>query len=517
MDNFTWPPTPNPFLEENDRAGEASLDSLASDGNIVSGDTVPAVMVAVASSIIICAMALYVTDLRDRCRHERRGNHQPDRRSKREIAGSNGRVIHSGGNYWITTSSAAQGRHYSCRDGAFPTLPPSETREAEDADCVEAISLSPVSTMTASYAPAEDRRLNRMDSDLYLAQSVDVTELSEINRVSGDTDLSSLVDLSRIQTFGSFATSALAAASLGTTTIANGSSRDQDGSSRRIRIDDTIYIASDDDDDTGWTSMDASSDSSSEVSIGTYLKSVHSRKSRSSSTGSNTTPSYPPEKRDPAEELYGEQYSREEEDSVDHSSLERSPDTPHKTTGGSDRNEFFHLKPLDDHKMDQIRTTNEPKLSLLEALLERGRAVMQGIDETSSLDEATEIDDSITQEYVRSIFFVPVCGTAGSAHALGIELEGTSSSTNHPSVKSIHGESPLRGRVFEGDVVLAVNNKDATGLGGKEVSRLATDGSKLSDVIKLTVISNKPDGSDTGSDTDQASIDTGIESTAIEV
>jgi hypothetical protein len=183
-----------------------------------------------------------------------------------------------------------------------------------------------------------------------------------------------------------------------------------------------------------------------------------------------------------------------------------------------ERDDLVQLTQLCEfNKTDRLRETKERKLSLLEALLERGRTAMQALEGTS-LDESTEIDDSTNQEYVRNIFFVRVCPPSGTANSLGIDLEDSSCATGHPSVRSIHGQSPLRGSVFVGDVILAINNRETAGLGGQETGKLAQDGnSEASDVVKLTVISSNPDGSDAASDSDQVSMDTGIESTAIEV
>lgn len=488
-------------------------------------------MVAVASSIIICAVALYISDLRDRCRYDPR--YQPRRHHRRikgkPVAGE-----------WT----------------------PSETDQPE---YVEDISIAPVSTMTASLADMENHSLSRtaknfamtshqtlkrMDSDKYLAQSVDITELSDVDRVSGSTNLSSLVDLSRIYAIGSFAQM----------TTSTNDRRNEDVSldirdpqvdqravveditipqndSRHIRIDDTVYIMSDDEeDDSGWTSLHSCQ--SSEVSIGTYLRSVHSGKSRSSSVGSNGNSSGSA-KKSPTE-LRGEKCLEAEDDAFeaqqDEDSLGRSPDTPyHKSHEVARmRNEFSQLEHLYNAKMEEgTRSMEERKLTPLEKLLERGRLPIQEYQapRSESLEESSEIDDSLDQSYVRNIFYVPSCPSIGTSNsnALGIEFEGASCTSSYPSVKSVHGESPLRGRLFEGDKILAVNNKHTAGHQAKETEGLALNemvtpnnsSLSLSEAVKLTVLSRNPDGSDdsssSNSESDQVSMDTGIDSTAIEV
>ena len=68
--------------------------------------------------------------------------------------------------------------------------PPSEYQP----EYVEDMSISAVSTMTASLA-LESSVVQRSDSDNFLEKSMEITELSESNRVSQDMDLKSLVGL----------------------------------------------------------------------------------------------------------------------------------------------------------------------------------------------------------------------------------------------------------------------------------------------------------------------------------
>lgn len=177
---------PNP-----DGSGTYSYDT-SSDGRITS-DAVPAVMVAVASSIIFCAALLYISDLRDRWYHQRMMAMEERSWQNKE----NAKRIQDG-----VVHCDPYHRH-QLQTGAFPMLPPSNNDQPQ---YVEEISISPVSTMTASLA-LDSHGIPRTDSDNYLDDSVNITELSDLDRVSQGTDLHSLVDLSRIQTTAPFSIS----------------------------------------------------------------------------------------------------------------------------------------------------------------------------------------------------------------------------------------------------------------------------------------------------------------------
>lgn len=466
MNEFTWPPTP-----DHDAGSDANLDTLTSDGQIASNDTVPAVMVAVASSIIICAAALYLSDLHERCRRNRRYCSERELEGQKHVVGT----MTSSGNYWITTSTSMHRlKNSCCHDGSFPVLSlrePFDEDKPEKYPC-EDISLSPISTMTASYAAQDNRNLHRMNSDTYLAQSSVITELSEADRVHGETDLSNLVDLSRMHTLGSSAQNSEPENDFA-------SDQEESFSPRRIRIDDTIYIISDNEkDESGWNSPPAS-ESSSEVSVGTYLKSVHSGRSRFSSKGSDRAEfkSLHGKAQNVRNCLYGEQYS--EDSSTNDISLARLPDTPYRVRGAAastDRNGLVQLERLYTGRTDRLRQTKERKLSFLEALLERGRATARKEqEEATSLDGSTEIVDSANHVYGQNIFFAAASASMGTDSSLGIEPENATYTPSHPSASSIDSDSLLRKRCSD------------------------------------------PGRLDTSSDDGEASMDTGIESTAVEV
>ena len=103
-----------------------------------------------------------------------------------------------------------------------------------------------------------------------------------------------------------------------------------------------------------------------------------------------------------------------------------------------------------------------------------------------------------------------------------------------PFIASVEENSPLAGRLFEGDILLAVNNVETTGLCGDEVSKSFSESGGVQElgdddestpsqtrVVKLTIMSSQSDGSDSDSTSSSTtiprSIDTGRSETAVEV
>jgi hypothetical protein len=109
-------------------------------------------------------------------------------------------------------------------------------------------------------------------------------------------------------------------------------------------------------------------------------------------------------------------------------------------------------------------------------------------------------------------------------------------------IASMKQNSPLAGRLFEGDILLAVNNVETTGLCGAEVSKGFSESGGVQEagdehgekkfksdltpsqarVVKLTVMSSRSDGSDSDSSSSSTttmprSSDTGRSETAVEV
>jgi hypothetical protein len=566
--------------------GSAAGQHAGLSETISSDNTIPAVMVGVASSVIMCAVFLYLSDVRDRWRHQRM---LEDRRERRREIESNKHMetIDSSG-YWVSSSEYHPNNH---RCPPFPMLmPPIMDENNDQPEFVEDISISPVSTMTASLAPL-DLESTATNSCLHLADSDDddldaslknnITELSDAHRVSQDMDLASLVDLSRIQTTRMTSTTN---PSHHQSIMTFEEMNDEDAYNKSMMIAKDVDYMSNDEDESGWTS--SRSDSSSEMSIATYLKSVHSSKSRgsSSSVGSNGTSSSSTD----SQELLGERCledtsTPQKSEGIDDTSLERSPDTPYEdeyeipalkkdlaqkleqlsntsldesspdvprveegvtrnelaqleqlygTALGSSpdksrvqedtRNELEQMKQLYDISLDSsldttgVEESTRNELAQLEQLYNKMDLPFQ--EYTCKTQDETS-DEESAQDYVRNIYFVPVAATRVD---LGIKLEDASCPLSYPSVKVVRDESPLGDRIFVGDLILAVNNEEAVGLGALDVANKflreqEDDGPEPAEVVKLTVMSAQSDGSDSDSAISQASVDTGRAETAVEV
>jgi hypothetical protein len=185
---FTFPPTPaptTPFQVVDDLSDNDDESSLA--------DMAPAIVMGVASSIIVCALALYAVDLRERYQSPPPGgmmtgddvSHKPDEQTsmgRDEDDTSVGSVSHSSqSGYWINTKQLVK------YEG--PILPPMLALTKYDA--AEDQSISRISTMTQSVAYSYG--LEDMASRLAIESSSQVTELSDDYRVGKDTALTTLV------------------------------------------------------------------------------------------------------------------------------------------------------------------------------------------------------------------------------------------------------------------------------------------------------------------------------------
>jgi hypothetical protein len=192
-------------------------------------------------------------------------------------------------------------------------------------------------------------------------------------------------------------------------------------------------------------------------------------------------------------------------------SFELSPDTPGDTNGNSPMcmwNEMEQFKiPYQEYYKSETDHNDEDEL-------------VQPVDEDGSMARSFDDLDDMTQDYVREIYFVPIAATEASN--LGIELDGASCPATHPTVAMVTNNSPLKGRVFVGDILLAVNNLETAGLCGAEVTKRCFEGgvqeeeSPQAKIVKLTIMSSQSDGS-SDSASSSGSIDTGRSETALEV
>ena len=484
LDLPAHPITPPSYHNDNQSpffGADTGQNMSSSPADTISADeTIPAIMVGIASSVMICAVFLYITDIRDRHRHERMLEQSQQRRGHDTNSKQLETIASSG--YWIPETDYPLNHPY-------PILPPMDDDDEcrDQPDYIEDMSLSPVSTMTLSLALDS---LRHIDSE-GLEASLEIVELSEDYRVSQDMDIASLVDLSRIQTKVPYRHNEDKDPTINTLEDQIGGGND-DGtySSFRISImeDDMDSDMESDEDESGWTS--SRSDTSSEMSIGTYLKSIHSSKSHGST--SSSTKSF---------ELLGERCLEKEvtpqKSRSDDTSLDRSPDTPHG---------------------DQPFSSPQNELAQLEQLYNKTELPFQ---EYSGLACSELSEEDSIQDYVRDIFVVPVADTCIS---IGIEVEDAPSESSYPAVASISEESPLLDRIFVNDLILAINNEEMVGLCATDVmKRFILSESvdmeiRQQNIVKLTVMSSHPDGSDSGSvNSIGCSVDTGRSETALEV
>jgi hypothetical protein len=561
----TFPPLPAPTTTA--FSGPDYSNSTSSE-QITSDTTIPAVMVGVASVVIFCSVLLYIADLRDRCRHERmleEGQHQRRRETE---SNKHMETIASSG-YWVSITDAAG--HSTPQDSRH--MLPSPIMK-DRSDFAEDISISHMSTMTSSLVDGRGP-LRHLDSDgdlivPGLESLAFITELSDNHRVSQDTELSSLVDLSQIQTMTPFDDDD-DDPSRAPTTFTHEEAEDDHS---RGRDDDSTLDAVDecdeeDEDESGWSSPGRSSECSSRSSsIGTFLSSLASSTRCRSPTGkasskygthcrtftTSTSSCSSPQSGSPSSkkssssssaetphrctsstrctsptstassscsstgtgtsQLFGERCLEVTPQKVakdDTISFELSPDTPGDTNGNSPMcmlNEMEQFKiPYQEYSKSETDYNDEDELA-------------QTVDEDGTMAHSFDDLDDMTQDYVREIYFVPI--DAIEASNLGIELDSASCPATHPTVAMVTNKSPLKGRVFVGDILLAVNNLETAGLCGAEVTKRFFEGgvqeeeSQQAQIVKLTIMSSQSDGS-SDSASSSGSIDTGRSETALEV
>jgi hypothetical protein len=80
-------------------------------------------------------------------------------------------------------------------------------------------------------------------------------------------------------------------------------------------------------------------------------------------------------------------------------------------------------------------------------------------------------DEYAMQDYIRHVYFVPAVPNSTYV-SLGISLEDASPTTIYPAIKAICNESPLLDRIFVGDKIMAVNNVETLGFSSTGVTKL---------------------------------------------
>lgn len=429
-EDFPWSSTPIHSTTATNQSSQGN-NNIVSDGVISSVDTaVPLVMVALASSILVCAAALYLTDIRDRCLASQSSPHHRLEEDPPEPPVRRDPHSHSS---WRSSSKPEL--------GAFPTLPHIFTPE-EQPDNIEDMTISPVSTITESMAVERRSRaeeFQRTDSDLYLMRSTDVTELGETHRVEGDVELASLVDGSRLGS--STPDYDRSRSGHNDNNNDNGDFEDVEQSdlatvhyhrsiSKHFRINDSVQVSREDDEenDSGWTSVFAPSDDSSEASIGTILRSLHSRKSLSSSDREKSIGDSLSDGTHDDSCVCSTKEARDEDDGL----LLRSSNTPlepSRQCTSTEASELSRLESLCRSASNTIERTNGHAPSQLEALLERERSrLIVEKDHGESMEEATEIDDSM-------------CQSRGHSAVVGKSSEPENNSTVSTEEKADNGQS----------------------------------------------------------------------------
>jgi hypothetical protein len=486
-------------------------------------------MVGVASVVIVCAVLLYVNDLRDRWRHDQMLVEDQHQR-RRDL------------------DSHKQMETIASSSGYFHNQQP---------DFVEDLSISHVSTMTFSIADglrlADDSDGEELESSLY------ITELNDAHRVCQDIDLSSLIDLSLIKTMTPMDDdddddddsrndededneNGYETPEESITTFDRDDEQDYSVGPDPISTsgEDSSESEDYDEGDSGWSSPYQYDVSSDESSIETFLTNRMSRagsKEDASTSGSvDTMPQRLGEQclevsSTPQKERHD---MEEEEEGEDPTSFELSPDTSYSDTSSTteERSKVSYKVPprLDQffHGKSTAKNNNSDVLPV------------QEYTKPASPDDNDDGDDDDQDSYIRDIYFVPVA--ANTVVDLGIQLHDASCTSTHPLIASVQENSPLAGRLFEGDILLAVNNVETTGLCGALVSKSfsenavvqqetpgdnddelsPTSSSQGAQVVKLTVMSSIHDSDDdsdssSSSTTMPRSIDTGRSETAVEV
>jgi hypothetical protein len=331
-------------------------------------------------------------------------------------------------------------------------------------------------------------------------------------------------------------------------------------------------------DESGWTSSAGQSDSSSDVSIGTYLKSICSTKSKCSvhSVESNKSSVLFGEKCLALEDVYhavtpkkASKEERREDDSLEFSpdassisNISRTdPSTDHQeeTSSGPDSIDIANqsedgnnLFSSDDKEelivKDDIKgwiENNHQITRHLDQLFERswkeidrdhGSLSNRSNDTVKSVslqDEVISASDGLgsLRSCVRSVYLTPVAGC--STKDVGIDIDDASCPASNPMIIFVQEGSHFASRIFVGDVILAVNDMDTTGWNAEEVKtsfvciktdvrdEIEDEKQNVDDLeaeegdvtvqptqpIKLTVMSTRSDGSETGSTATQESTD----------
>jgi len=431
-------------------------------------------IVGIASTIIVCALAVYASDMRERRLYDKRvkehghqdvvDDNSSQKSAFRSRVGGESQTSagsmhgsHTESGYWVharvASTNSTELVEYEGGGNPQNMLPPMLADEARAEEPNNALaltripddaSISRVSTLTMSlkeqsrysYGADIEEKLSRYA----IESSSHVTELDDAHRVSDDTKLTSLVK------GGMAAEDASVCSSL------------TNGSSAQLLGEDCLDVKF------------------------------------------HQTPEGTP-----------------------FASLEVSPDTPHE----EEYDVEMHASDVDDDDftIDSHEQANGNELAQLEQLLagipfdEMSQGTPTGTDDDDD-DDAKDVPmdtDSNEKEsgrdvYVRDVCFVPYL-MEGKV-SLGLELFDATSEESFPTVATLDLDGPLIGQVLIGDAIIAVNEKDTSGLSSEETMKLLEfqifhagdmETDQTTKMIKMTVMSP---GTDEGSlSDDQQSID----------
>jgi len=410
---------------------------------VTADPTIPAVMVGVASSVLLCAFFLYWTDVKERWRHEQAWSLQHMQEHEKAV-------------------------EEPMPTNLSPILPPFR-QEQQQPEYIEELSLSPVSTMTASLV---------LDTTLSQTSKL-TTELSESHWVSQDTSLASLVDLS-----------------CASTSVKTGPLQEYLEREDTNPPESPPHIHEDEEEnESGWSSH--GDDDSSEVSIGTYLKSVHSSKSKTSSASGRAS-------NKSRKDCLMEELSAKKESSLKDSTVSSSAPKSWVVRRWIGLDQWDALEQVYAKRAAFLLGVPPPLYD------EESQSTLNPPESLAVAD-----DENVRVIYCKVSSAAPD-GVSSSGLFLGLDLEDASTEVSFPFLAAMDASSPIADRISVGDWILAVNNQDTIGMTAADVmdlfaqatesrsdERISNDtgiaGSPASDtveaIIKLTVLSNQADGS----------------------
>jgi hypothetical protein len=411
-------------------------------------------MVGVASSLIVCALVCYASDLRDRYRHEKWATEQlhqdvvDDNSTQKSVyrsrvegesqtsAGSTHQE--SGYTYWVQVTNDLVEYQGSSRRILPPLLTDEATRDENYLALTlpEVNSISRVSTLTASFVEggfssyesfsSHDDMDEKNFSHHGIESSEDVTELSDSHRVSDDTPLASLIkcDASNCSS------------------LTNGSQS-------------TVLLL--------------------------------------------------------GEECLNIKFHQTPETSS--FSLEVSPDTPFVDDDGviSDYDDgvLSGEKLIDEP--DELAQLDQIIAGIPFDEMSNYTPMQDSVEGRNDVEDTREEpEESSRVVFVRQVCFAP-CATV----SFGLELHDASSAETYPTVSKVDLSGPLVGRLFIGDAILAVNDHATCGLCSEEIMKLFESEDPASEdsakMIALTVMSSESDGGSLSDEQQSIDLDSAVE------